>query len=384
MQIQSVTPIPLTAPYLRPGGTDSVRNCVWLRVVTCDGLTGWGEAYCGCYATEVTVAALRRLCAGLAGRDLPDPAAVLADVRFRNRYWAMRGIGAQATSALETALWDIAAQAAGKPLWAMLTDGPPHPVLLYASMGEDRRSPREIFDEVTGYVADGYQAYKLRCGGTRLDDYQDRLAVDTERVAAARQALGPEKLLFVDVHVPQRPVTWDRSRAEAYMRALAPFGVVYIEEPALTYDVEGYRELQRLQIISVAGGESFCAPDEFEPFFAGGALGVAQPDAAVVGGPVSCRAVCRRAAECGVPVSLHAWSAGAGIAQNLHVGWSSEGILAMEWPLTRHALASDPIAGISRFEAGYMLPPEAPGLGIQVDAEWLERFALQPGSERDY
>jgi len=55
----------------------------------------------------------------------------------------------------------------------------------------------------------------------------------------------------------------------------------------VTYDVKRYRELQALNLIPTAGGESLCCPEEFEPFFETGAFGVAQPDAAVVGGPES-------------------------------------------------------------------------------------------------
>ena len=55
-------------------------------------------------------------------------------------------------------------------------------------------------------------------------------------------------------------------------------------EPAMTYDLEGYRQLQQLRLAPTAGGESFTCPEEFDPFLQSGAYGVAQPDAAVVGG----------------------------------------------------------------------------------------------------
>ena len=135
------------------------------------------------------------------------------------------------------------------------------------------------------------------------------------------------------------------------MDACEPYAVRSIEEPAMTYDVNRYRELQAMGRIPIAGGESFSCPEEFEPFFESSALGVAQPDAAVVGGPASCVEVCRRAHGHGIAICLHCWSAGVGIAQNLHAACAAQGgVLAMEGPQAEHALATEPIASMWRFE----------------------------------
>jgi D-galactarolactone cycloisomerase len=388
MKVREIEVVALTAPYIRPHTppghpANGVRNCVWVRLDTDEGVSGWGEAYCGCYATEVTIAALQRFRRSLLGKDPLDPGATLRELRFRNRYWAMRGLGAQCTSAIEGALWDIVGQVKQQPVWRLLGDGRTRPVLLYASAGESALPPQALFDEVTEYVGQGYRAYKLRCGG-RLDDQEDRLAVDTERVAAAREALGPEGLLFADVAVPQKSANWDFDRAEKYLRALHPYQVRFLEEPAMTYDVATYRRLLDLNLVPPAGGESLCCPEEFEPFFEAGAYGVAQPDAAVVGGPASCVQVIQRAHACGVPVAVHAWSAGVGLAQNLHAACSTDGVMVMEWPQSTHPLATEPLNGTIRFVNGRLLPPEAPGLGVSVDRGFLEKYPFQPGSERDY
>ncbi|MCC5807089.1 MAG: mandelate racemase/muconate lactonizing enzyme family protein [Opitutales bacterium] len=388
MKIKSIESIVRTAPYIRPHSppghpANGVRNCVWLRIVTDEGLVGWGEAYWGCYAPEATAAALRRFERSLVGKDPLDTETTLADLRFRNRYWAMRGLGAHCTSAVEAALWDIAGKAKDTPVWQLLGDGREHPVLLYASAGESALPPEAIRDEVGDYVRRGFRAYKIRCGG-RLDDRGDRLAVDTERVAAAREALGPDRMLFVDVAVPQKSADWDFDKIVRYMEALSPYNVRFLEEPAMTYDVATYRRLLDLGMIPTAGGESFTCPEEFEPFFEAGAFGVAQPDAAVVGGPASCVEVIRRAGECGVPVAVHAWGGGVGLAQNLHAACALDGVLAMEFPLSTHALTTEPFAPLHRFKDGYLLPPDRPGLGVEVTDEFLAQYPFQPETERDF
>jgi L-alanine-DL-glutamate epimerase-like enolase superfamily enzyme len=389
MKITSVEPVALTAPFVPvrdPGGRyqNDVRNCVWLRISTDEGLTGWGEAYCGCYATEVTVASLLRLTRDLVGKNPLDANAVLRDLRFWNRYWAMRGIGAQSTSAVEAALLDIVGQAKGQPIWRLLNDGVPRPVLLYASDGDNRLSPQDVLEEAMAYAAEGYRAYKMRCGGDPYETKLERLALDEERVAAAREGLGPERFLFVDVSVPQRAQTWEPGHAESYMQMLSRYGVRFIEEPAMTYDLARYCDLQALNLVPVAGGESFCCPEEFWPFLEEGGYGVVQPDAAVVGGPTSCFEVCRRAREHGVDICLHTWCAGVGIAQNLHVACSIDGVLAMEGPQMIHAPSTAPLEGIWHFADGYLTPPDRPGLGVQVTDKLLTRYAYRPGNELDY
>jgi L-alanine-DL-glutamate epimerase-like enolase superfamily enzyme len=168
------------------------------------------------------------------------------------------------------------------------------------------------------------------------------------------------------------------------MEALTPYGVRFLEEPAMTYDVARYRALQRHGSIPVAGGESFTCPEEFEPMFAAGAYGIVQPDAAVVGGPASCVDVLVRAHRRGVPACLHSWSAGVGIAQNLHAAWAADGVLAMEGSMSIHAPATDPLRPIWRFVDGYVLPPSEPGLGVLITDDLLATCRFASGHERDF
>ncbi|MFZ0634043.1 MAG: mandelate racemase/muconate lactonizing enzyme family protein [Candidatus Acidiferrales bacterium] len=388
MKIVSIEPIALTAPYLpmlplpEPPKSNG-RNCVWTRIETDDAITGWGEAYCGCYATDVTVAAIRRHSRSIIGMDPSDPDPVLKHMRFCNRYWGMRGIGAQATSAIEGALWDIVGKIHNQPVWKLLGDGKQHPVMIYASDGGNPRTPQEIFEETRYYAGLGFRAYKMSCGGDP-DENGDRVPIDRERVKAAREGLGDERFLFVDVCVPQRSENWERGHAERYMQALAPFKPRFMEEPAMTYELSRYRELQALSLIPTAGGESFTSSEEFEPFLATHALGVAQPDAAVVGGPKSCVEVINRARTLGIPVCLHCWCAGVGIAQNIQAACSVDGVLAMEFPQYKHPLATEPIKAIYTVEDGYLTPPIEPGLGVKITEDLLVKYPYVPESDRDY
>ena len=290
-------------------------------------------------------------------------------VRARNRYWAMRGIGAQSTSALEAALWDIVGQSRSQPVWQLLGDGQPRPVLIYASAGDNSLSPAAIQEEARRYARAGYRAYKLRCGGHWGED-DDRLALDAERVAAARAGLGGDRLLFVDVSVPQREEPWPPGPAEAYMEALAPRCAVHRR----TGD-----DLRRREVSGIAAAwphphrrrRVVDLPRGVRTLLQAGALGVAQPDAAVVGGPASCVEVLIRARALGIPACLHCFSAGVGIAQNLHAAAAVDDVLALEGPMSAHAPASEPLRPIWRLVDGYLLPPASPGLGVSITDDLL-------------
>jgi L-alanine-DL-glutamate epimerase-like enolase superfamily enzyme len=329
------------------------------------------------------MAALQRMTRALVGKAFTEPSPLLAQMRFDILYWAMRGLGAQCTSAVEAALWDIWAQAQGKPLWQMLGDGKPHSVLVYASGGLGTVPPEEIYEEAKDYAGQGFRAFKIRAGDPDLNP-PGNISRDIERVAAAREALGPDRMLLVDLAVPQRPVQWAFEHSAAYAEAIRPYKARFLEEPALTYDVAMYRRIQALGLTPTAGGECFCTPEEFEPFFAAQALGVAQPDAAVVGGPASCVQVMRRAQAFGVDIALHAWCAGVGLAQNLHAACSLPNILVMEYPVTKHRLASEPLREIWKLKDGYLQAPSQPGLGVVVAPELLQSCAFQKDVERNF
>jgi L-alanine-DL-glutamate epimerase-like enolase superfamily enzyme len=296
----------------------------------------------------------------------------------------MRGIGAVAASAIEAELFDLYAQGQGKPLCRVLGGGKGRKILAYASAGDLSFSPDGIFQQAKRLRREGFRAYKIRAGGRGSDPPVDRLQLDVDRIAAGREAMSPDASIFVDVGVPQRPQPWPRSKAEAYLRAFEPYKIGFLEEPAMTYDVVGYAALQKLGLAPIAGGESFADPEEFSPFFEAGAYGVAQPDAAVVGGPASCTEVCRMAGRYGVPVCLHAWSAGVGIAQNLHVAWAADNAIAIEFPVSTHAPQSEPLAPLLRFDDGYLMPSLRPGLGVEITEQLLARYRYQAGNERDF
>ena len=121
-------------------------------------------------------------------------------------------------SALDTACWDLAAQAAGRPLWKFI-GGERREIPCYASEGLWLNlTIDELIEEAAALKARGFKAMKLRVGGS-VDE-------DVERVRAVREAIGGEVALMVDANQ-----AWDVETAKRACKAFEPFGLYWVEEP---------------------------------------------------------------------------------------------------------------------------------------------------------
>src|SRR5271168_1634125 len=127
MKISAIEPFHISVPYDFGNSVQNAAAIQWprmetlfVKVTTDEGLVGWGEGF-GLAACGITKVAVERAIAPLAvGRDPTDIAALTADIAYRQRNCARNGPVGFALSALDIALWDIAGQRAGKPLYRLL------------------------------------------------------------------------------------------------------------------------------------------------------------------------------------------------------------------------------------------------------------------------
>jgi L-alanine-DL-glutamate epimerase-like enolase superfamily enzyme len=176
---------------------------LFVRVETEDGAVGWGEGF-GFAACATTKRAVDDLVAPLAvGQEVAEVGPFMAGVRRRLHNSGRDGPVMFAISALDIALWDLAGQAAGQPIWQLLGGGAPDRLPVYASLlryGDAGNCARNA----AAAVARGHREIKLH-------------EVDVEMVAAARQAIGPDIPLTVDTNC-----AWPADEAVAMARRLAP------------------------------------------------------------------------------------------------------------------------------------------------------------------
>ncbi|MDE3131101.1 MAG: hypothetical protein KGL16_08090 [Acidobacteriota bacterium] len=331
----SLHDVPLTAPLRPTAGSPRLRPLIHFTIEAADGAIGHGEAapledYDGVSAERV-LRALATHTSILATSEWPE-----VDVRAA---CAEGDPLPQALAAIDLALWDLAGRRAGKSVAELLGVVDPPPVAVNATIGAV--APRDAAEEARSALAAGFGCVKVKVGTPD----------DRQRLAAIRDAVGPDLLIRVDANG-----AWGQLMAPERIRALSRFGIELFEEPVHGGDaIEGVA--RAVPDSALAADES--ASDEFGMFVRRRCEAVCLKVAAS-GGITGLLDDARRARELGYEVYLASTLDGPlGIAAALHAA-------AVVQP-DRHC----GLATLGRFDRPDPLPaaggqlrmPAGPGLG---------------------
>jgi len=187
-------------------------NTVWLRIVTDQGLEGWGEAF-GHASAAATMAVLNaQLAPAVLAQDARDIGGLRARLSKALHGFGRNGSHVFALSALDIALWDIAGKQAGLPLWRLLGATPVARLTAYASLLRYGEASM-VGAACERAMAQGYQDIKLH-------------EITVPEVRAARQAIGPAARLMVDTNCP-----WTVWQAIDMARRMRELDLTWLEEP---------------------------------------------------------------------------------------------------------------------------------------------------------
>jgi len=324
-----------------------------LTVRDADGVEGTGYTYTVGKGGSAILALLRdHVAPALAGADAeaPEAARVRLDAML---HWGGRG-GATtlALSAADMALWDLLAKRAGRPLWRLL-GGHDASVACYAGGIDLDFTVDALLAQADGFLAAGHRAIKMKVGRARLSE-------DVARVEAMRRHLGEDFPLMADANMK-----WRVHEAVEAARALAPYRLVWLEEPINPDDFEGHRRVVEEGGVPVATGENLRSVAEFRRLIAGGGVSFPEPDATNCGG-------------------IGAFMKVAHLAEAFHLPLTSHGA----HDVTVHCLAATPAATFLEIHGfsidpyvedplvvreGRVRAPDRPGHGILFDRARLAR-----------
>lgn len=291
--IRSIATRGIQVPLRRPWGPD-VRDLSIVEVVVEDSAGDVGRGFS--WTPSIGAAAVQThldhdIAAFAVGRDA-DAEALWLPLWTHLHEGGGGGITTIAMAGLDLALWDLAARRAGVGITDHL--GRRHETAEVYGSGVNLHYPLdELVAQAGRWVEAGFDAVKVKVGSSDL-------ARDVERIAAVRDAIGPDRRLMIDAN--QR---WSLEHAEHAIRELAAFDLSWIEEPLRADDLAGHVALRSRIDVPIALGENLYTRYRFAEFIDAGAVDVVQPNIVRVGGITPFRSIADFAAERGVALAPH-------------------------------------------------------------------------------
>ena len=357
-------------------------NWFFIRVTSEDGSTGIGEASLNGWETA-QIAYAQTLSAELLDKSVDSVAASLRV--FPHSPGGL--VGSSIVSAIEQALTDLRARAAGIPVHALLGRVQRKAVRVYANInrGARDRSPDGIARAARDAVTAGFGAVKIApFDGVYYADFGDsvvrqRVAAGIERVLAIREAVGTDIDIMVDCHW-----RFDEAAAVQVMRDLIPARLYWLECP-VSENPEWLPALGRVRAqanahgMKHAGAERQIGAAGFAPFVEGKLFDVVMPDVKYAGGYAEMLRIAALCDRHGVAFSPHNPTGPVCNLASIHLCAVAPAFLVLEYQLAESPLYFDVAGGFRpRLVNGCFEVPDAPGIGVDLDDKVLAAHPYRP------
>lgn len=349
------------------------KNWLFVKVETDEGIYGWGEAYTQAdrdRSIEITIQQLRRYLIGRSPFDIKH-FTYMAYTDFATRRGSMEFYCA--LSGIEHALWDIVGKATGQPVYNLLGGAVRSQIRVYAN-GWGGGTLEKLTQSAKDVVARGFSALKFDPFPNPWRAYISRNEEDiaVERVAAVREAVGPDVEILVEVHRRLAPM-----HAVRVARRMEPYRPFWYEEPVSARDLAGLAEVRREINLPVVTGEELYTKAEFRDVFEQRAADIINPDVCNCGGILELREIAAMAEVYHVSVSPHNYnSTTLGLAATVHAAAGMPNFLITEYFVNFEETSkriANPLVPVN----GMIALPTSPGLGVEIDEDALNHFAFQ-------
>jgi galactonate dehydratase len=402
MRIKDVKTILLTGPCtLDPYLSEArkLRSAAFILIETESGLTGIGETYGGYFFPESVPAIVDFFKPILIGNEIDNISELWQRMYHCGNFWCRVGLGAIVLTGIEAALWDIKGKSLGLPVYRLLQDAyqkdfpetlvKEHDKLpCYATGGPSNYPIDKLAGKIEYYSSLGFKGVKVGAGAYYKDrgseisnDPNEAADFEAGKLKFIREHFGKEPWLMLDAHMGNHSkTTWGLNTALAVANAVQPYDLFFLEEPLHYTRPDLYAELCSSTTTPIAGGECLTATCEWQTFIDSDCFHIGQPDAAFVSGLGPFMQISSRLARHGRNIAPHAWGAGAAQMQNIHCGFACPNTVMLEVAPAYGPLHSELIGDSLRIKDGYILPPDKPGLGIELKDETIRRFPFVPGT----
>jgi galactonate dehydratase len=371
MQLDSVKVFVVANPPPSFGG----RYFVFLKLKTACGIEGLGEVYAATFGPHTIARMIEDLFARrLAGRD-PFKIEAFWRESYGSGFTLRPDLSLMSVvSGLEMACWDIIGKALNQPIYNLL-GGQVHERLrsytyLYPAAGEDDRfyhDPERSAARAAEYVAQGFTAVKFDpTGGFSVFDPRQPTLESLERtvrlVRLVREAVGDRADLLVGTHGQ-----FTTSGALRLARQLEPYDPLWFEEPVPPDLPEQMALVARGTRIPIATGERLTTKYEFARVLESGAANILQMNLGRVGGLLEAKKIAALAEVHHAQIAPHLYCGPIVGAANIQIATCCPNFLILESIQQWGGFHADILVKPIRWESGYVVPPTAPGLGVELN-----------------
>ena len=366
-----------------------LRNYLFVRLTTDTGLTGLGEASLEWQEKTVDTLIHEWVEDRILGVDPRDVEEIVADL-IRDQYQGGSTV-LTAISGVEVALWDLIGKECGQPVYHLLGGRARERLPAYANgWYGNARTPTEYAGRAREVVARGYRALKFDPFGVAWQHLShDEMETAEARVAAVREAVGPNVEIFIEVHG-----RLSGDAAIAMGRRLEKHRPGFYEEPVSPYDLDLLKEVKAALPFPIAAGERLYMLEEFARLTSLRAADVAQPDLCHCGGLSMGKKIAALAQTNGMVLAPHVSIGPVALCAAVHFGWSTPNVFMQE-NFSEYDVPwrSELVCGWDPIARGEFRLPGGPGLGIELneaacaahpyrknsfpslwDRRWLEQF----------
>ena len=343
----------------------------FVKVETDAGIYGLGEG--GLRRRALALAeVVRSFEPFLIGAD-PFQIEHLWQVMFRGGFFPGGVVQSAAVSAVDIALWDIKGKALNVPVYELLGGRTRDKVVCYPHNGggtidalvESCRKTHEVgWKFVRWGLADGADK------GT----FEPRRAIQhgVEQVQAIRNALGDQVEILVDVHTRLDPAD-----SLDFCNRVAPYNPFFIEDPLRSENPASLRRLRQQTSVPLAVGEQFDSKWTFREVIEEDLMDYCRVDVCIAGGLTEARKIAGWCETHYIHLAPHNPLGPVSTAACLHLCLASSLVGVQELPRAPMSSLTDEFPVQVPFESGYLLPPEAPGLGIEFNEAVLDTVSTQ-------
>ncbi len=373
-KIESVDFFYLAMPEVTTEG-DGSQDALLVRVAA-GGLVGWGECEASplvsiaAFVCPMSHGACRPVGASVIGQQLERPEDI-SRIAAQIELDSMDLLQAPHTwSGVEMALWDLLGKSRGEPVWKLLGYRESFRKLPYASQlfGD---TPQQTYQLAAGARKDNYRAVKFGWGPIGRGD----LRIDIDHFSAAREGLGKDSLLMVDVG---QVFGNDVKAAAARLPGLEKVEALWLEEPFHSSALNEYAALARTsKHVKLAGGEGAHNYYMATHLIDYGKVGYIQIDCGRIGGIAPAKRVADCAVKKGVIFVNHTFTSHLALSASLqpYAGLREHEIC--EFPFAPKPLAWDLTSNhLERDSNGYLTVPDCPGLGIGINSKAARSYLV--------